>query len=255
MSLAKIDLDKALNLEFELTVDGVKDKVNEIRFVIEGEDSSSHIYRGSYTNGIYSVRIPPLENVLESGEHDCYLEVIVDDNRYFKPMTESIEFNAPIKVESHNSKSKTVEEEIKIDGAVRVIEEESESIEEKEHDLKPVKKDSSYDPKQLKAGTEVEMEHTDDKSLAEKIAKQHLDEDPDYYKKLKTIHTESREFENKALSLGCFVEDSSKFKFARDRRGKYFGAKRKSDGDFVFFEKAEMNESSATLVAVKQLNG
>ena len=53
------------------------------------------------------------------------------------------------------------------------------------------RKDKEYDPKQLKLGTKVEMEHVkhlkDRKKAqqeAEKTAKDHLDEDPDYYKKL-----------------------------------------------------------------------
>lgn len=53
------------------------------------------------------------------------------------------------------------------------------------------RKDKEYDPKQLKLGTKVEMEHVkhlkDRKKAqqeAEKTAKDHLDEDPNYYKKL-----------------------------------------------------------------------
>lgn len=39
-----------------------------------------------------------------------------------------------------------------------------------------------YDSKQLNFGTSVEMEHTSDEKTARKIAMDHLDEDPDYYK-------------------------------------------------------------------------
>jgi hypothetical protein len=46
--------------------------------------------------------------------------------------------------------------------------------------------DSNYDPEQLAAGIKEEMEHTDNPEIAAKIAKDHLDEDRDYYKKLKT---------------------------------------------------------------------
>jgi hypothetical protein len=41
-------------------------------------------------------------------------------------------------------------------------------------------------PDQLAMGIEVEMEHTRDPRVAEKIARDHLAEDPDYYSKLKT---------------------------------------------------------------------
>lgn len=43
---------------------------------------------------------------------------------------------------------------------------------------------SSYDKEQLRIGTEIEMEHTDKKKVAEKIAKDHLDECSDYYTRL-----------------------------------------------------------------------
>jgi hypothetical protein len=44
-----------------------------------------------------------------------------------------------------------------------------------------------YDPEQLRMGTEIEMEHTDDTEEARKIAMDHLDEMPDYYTKLKKM--------------------------------------------------------------------
>lgn len=45
--------------------------------------------------------------------------------------------------------------------------------------------DSDFDQEQLQAGMAIEMEHTDDPDKAKEIAKDHLTEDPDYYKKLK----------------------------------------------------------------------
>jgi len=46
---------------------------------------------------------------------------------------------------------------------------------------------SKVNPKELKMGIKVEMEHTDDPKEAEVIALQHLAEDPRYYSKLKTL--------------------------------------------------------------------
>lgn len=40
---------------------------------------------------------------------------------------------------------------------------------------------------QLDKGIEVELEHTNDKTIAKEIAKDHIYEDPKYYDKLKTI--------------------------------------------------------------------
>jgi hypothetical protein len=44
---------------------------------------------------------------------------------------------------------------------------------------------ADVDPKELAVGKEVEMEHTTDEKEAERIALQHLAEDPEYYKKLR----------------------------------------------------------------------
>lgn len=45
-----------------------------------------------------------------------------------------------------------------------------------------------FDPTQLAIGTRVEMEHTTDRQVAQRIAMDHLVEDPLYYQKLRTIH-------------------------------------------------------------------
>lgn len=57
---------------------------------------------------------------------------------------------------------------------------ESSSVAEK---LEPLPADEC-DPLELEAGIAVEMEHTDDKAEASRIARQHLQEDPHYYRKL-----------------------------------------------------------------------
>ena len=46
------------------------------------------------------------------------------------------------------------------------------------------KSPTAYDQKQLKAGTIIEMEHTDDPVVAQRIAMDHLEEHPDYYRYL-----------------------------------------------------------------------
>ena len=48
-------------------------------------------------------------------------------------------------------------------------------------------KGKSYDKKQLKEGMKIEGEHTTNKKVRANIAKNHLDEDKDYYKKLKKV--------------------------------------------------------------------
>ena len=47
--------------------------------------------------------------------------------------------------------------------------------------------DTDFDDKDLEHGIKHEMEHTKDRGIAKEIAKDHLSEDPNYYKKLKKI--------------------------------------------------------------------
>jgi len=45
--------------------------------------------------------------------------------------------------------------------------------------------DSKFNKQELSQGIKVETEHTNSKVIAKAIAKAHLDEDQNYYKKLK----------------------------------------------------------------------
>jgi len=53
--------------------------------------------------------------------------------------------------------------------------------------------DDDYDPQQLAMGIEVEMEHTDNEEIAKRIAKDHLDEFPDYYTRLAKMEDEAKQ--------------------------------------------------------------
>lgn len=50
--------------------------------------------------------------------------------------------------------------------------------------------DSDFDPEQLQAGIKVELEHTKDRAVAKEVAKDHLTESADYYKKLKVMESD-----------------------------------------------------------------
>lgn len=62
-------------------------------------------------------------------------------------------------------------------------------MEKKLQELK--KKETNVDPEQLKIGIKVEMEHTDSPQVAEKIARDHLIEIPDYYTRLIKMEKEA----------------------------------------------------------------
>ncbi len=54
------------------------------------------------------------------------------------------------------------------------------------------KQPKDFDKDQLAVGAAHEMEHTEDKTMAQEIAMDHLSEDPDYYKKLKSVEKYDR---------------------------------------------------------------
>jgi flagellar hook assembly protein FlgD len=56
------------------------------------------------------------------------------------------------------------------------------------HDYAP---DSEFNTKELKMGVKVEMEHTNNRLVAELIAKDHLKEIKDYYTRLKKMEMEA----------------------------------------------------------------
>ena len=60
-------------------------------------------------------------------------------------------------------------------------------------------KAEKFDPKQLEMGIEVELEHTSDRKVSEKIAKDHLREFPDYYTRLKKMEAEAKRYWNKKI--------------------------------------------------------
>lgn len=63
-------------------------------------------------------------------------------------------------------------------------------------DRDAIEKMLSHLKDQLAMGIRVEMEHTDDESIASEIAKDHLTEDPDYYSKLKKIEEKMKHVVN-----------------------------------------------------------
>lgn len=65
------------------------------------------------------------------------------------------------------------------------------------------KKDSDYSPQQLQLGKETEKEHTTNNKLAKAIAKDHLEEIPNYYTELEKMEKESM--------LGAFVNPLMEF--------------------------------------------
>jgi hypothetical protein len=67
---------------------------------------------------------------------------------------------------------------------IKILIKESEKLKGGKGDNRP---DSDFDAKELENGIKHELEHTKVHQVAKEIAKDHLSEDPNYYKKLKKI--------------------------------------------------------------------
>lgn len=55
-----------------------------------------------------------------------------------------------------------------------------------------IPKNYKFNKRQLRIGTKIEMEHTRSRKMAERIAKQHLMESPNYYIELKRMEKRLR---------------------------------------------------------------
>ena len=75
------------------------------------------------------------------------------------------------------------------------------------------KSDDIYDKEQLRIGTEIEQEHTTDKFIAKNICKQHLDENPNYYKLLLKYVEKNKKINEDAINdIYPKIQIGSKFK-------------------------------------------
>jgi hypothetical protein len=85
------------------------------------------------------------------------------------------------------------------------------------------KSPEDFDQEQLAAGIQVELEHTSDSNIAREIAMDHLTEDPNYYKKLKTIEkSEQPQFKRgDVVHLSHGVTDLERGGTKVDRTKKY----------------------------------
>lgn len=67
------------------------------------------------------------------------------------------------------------------------------------------KPDSKYDSSQLRSGVKVEFEHTTDPDKAKEVAKDHLEEIPDYYTRLEKMEEEALGKQEKASSYADYL--------------------------------------------------
>lgn len=92
--------------------------------------------------------------------------------------------------------------------------------------MRKYRQDKNYNPEELKKGTEHELDdkHTKSRIEAERIAKDHLDDDPEYYSKLEKFDLDERKKKRKKAGTESSKESSLRDWFKRK------GAKGKKGG-------------------------
>lgn len=91
MILGKLELNEQQTMSFGINVFGTTEQPTDIRFVIEGKKFDI-VCKCKQIGEDLEVEIPQMRGILESGEYQTRLEVIIGD-KIFTPLKESIEFN------------------------------------------------------------------------------------------------------------------------------------------------------------------
>ena len=98
----KLSLDRENVLEFNVDIQGYANTSTtnhpQVRLFLE-QKNIGFCMPAKKDNKTYSVVIPEMKNIIESGPCDARMEVIID-NKYFVPWESKIEFDREVKVEA-----------------------------------------------------------------------------------------------------------------------------------------------------------
>ena len=102
MPAMKLSLDRENILEFNVDIQGYANtsttKAPKVRMILE-QKNMGFCMVATKEDKTYSVVIPEMKNIMESGVYDARMEVIID-NKYFVPWESQIEFDREVKVEA-----------------------------------------------------------------------------------------------------------------------------------------------------------
>ena len=102
MAAMKLSLDRENILEFNVDIQGYANtsttKAPKVRMILE-QKNMGFCMVATKEDKTYSVVIPEMKNIMESGMCDARMEVIID-NKYFVPWESQIEFDKEVKVEA-----------------------------------------------------------------------------------------------------------------------------------------------------------
>lgn len=103
MIFTKINPQEEHILEFDIVIQGTIEETEDIRFVIEGAKYSLS-FPSEIVEGKVKVKIPKLQNIIESGVHSAKLEVVIG-GKIFRPLNESVEVLKIVKIDINEVKS------------------------------------------------------------------------------------------------------------------------------------------------------
>ena len=102
MAAMKLSLDRENILEFNVDIQGYANtsttKAPKVRMILE-QKNMGFCMVATKEDKTYSVVIPEMKNIMESGVCEARMEVIID-NKYFVPWESQIEFDREVKVEA-----------------------------------------------------------------------------------------------------------------------------------------------------------
>ena len=102
MPAMKLSLDRENILEFNVDIQGYANtsttKAPKVRMILE-QKNMGFCMVATKEDKTYTVVIPEMKNIMESGVCEARMEVIID-NKYFVPWESQIEFDREVKVEA-----------------------------------------------------------------------------------------------------------------------------------------------------------
>ena len=102
MPAMKLSLDRENILEFNVDIQGYANTSTtmapKVRKILE-QKNMGFCMVATKEDKTYSIVIPEMKNIMESGVYDARMEVIID-NKYFVPWESQIEFDREVKVEA-----------------------------------------------------------------------------------------------------------------------------------------------------------
>ena len=150
MAAMKLSLDRENILEFNVDIQGYANtsttKAPKVRMILE-QKNMGFCMVATKEDKTYSVVIPEMKNIMESGVCDAHMEVIID-NKYFVPWESQIEFK-DVKVEAAPIVRKAPQPDLSVQ-VKQIIKEEP-----KPEPQKPVVKEESSSKPNKKAGLQL----------------------------------------------------------------------------------------------------